>query len=262
MPVLSGLMTRCGDFPPLPLPLPLLGRWPAGQQGMYIRANAGELVQGLIEGPTLGDQLGYFVPEGAVGLQQFLRVCSAEAGGSRHGLRAEVQDLFIKGLEDREMRAVAKRDCIAKDRLLAGEPGSVEAHMLHRQLWRLVKEGRADELGFRSERAGRACLNYILVLLAGEPHLPGDPFNGAPGLEPHVHEREQADAWRAICIQVFPRIVGAERCLQLCNGAGVERARPRHLHARTAGCRPETGPAQLAARKQAVRPALWRVLGP
>ena len=152
------------------------------QQGMHIRANACELVQRLVEGPTLGDQLGYFVPQGAVRLQQFLRVCSAQAGGGRHGLRAEVQDLFAKGLEDREMRAVAKRDCIAKDRLLAGKPGRVEAHMLHRQLWRLVKEGRADELGFRSERAGRACLNYILVLLAGEPHLPGTHLMVPPGL--------------------------------------------------------------------------------
>ena len=60
-------------------------------------------------------------------MQEFLGVCCAQASGGRQGLRAEVQDLFIKCLEDGKVRVIAKRDGIAKHGLLACEPGCIEA---------------------------------------------------------------------------------------------------------------------------------------
>ena len=165
------------------------GERPRLQKGVHVCSYACELVQSLIQSPPLRHELGYLVPQGAICLQKFLSVCGAQAGGGGHGLRAKVQDLFVKSLKHREVRAIAESNGIAKHCLLACEPGRVEAHVLHREFRRLIKEGRANELRLCAERARRAGLNDVLVLLAGEPHLPGDPFYGAPWLEPHVHAR-------------------------------------------------------------------------
>ena len=127
--------------------VPAAGAGHAGLRG------AGKFMQGFVQSPAFRHQLGYLVPQGAVCLQKFLGVCCAETGGSGHGLRAEVEDLFVKRLEHGEARAVAKRDGIAKHCLLACEPGCVEAHVLNWEVGCLVKEGRADELGLCTERA-------------------------------------------------------------------------------------------------------------
>ena len=113
-----------------------------------------------------GDKFGNFVPKRAICLQEFLSVGSAESRGSGQGLRAEVPDLFVESLKDGEVCAIAECNRVAEDGLLACEPGGTQAAVLDRQLGGLVKKRSAIELGLSAQRARRACLNYILVLLA------------------------------------------------------------------------------------------------
>ena len=75
--------------------------WPrAGlQECVHVTADVAELVQCIIQGPVLGVQAGYLVPELAVGMQELMQVDGAQAGGCRHALCDVVEDLFVKGLE-------------------------------------------------------------------------------------------------------------------------------------------------------------------
>ena len=100
-----------------------------------------------------------FIPELAVGLEGIDRV---EPGVCTLGLSANIKNLFVEGFECGKVCAVAKCNGVSEDLLGACEP-----------CWAQVRPVDADsgvsskcaayELCFCAERAGRACLDYVLV---------------------------------------------------------------------------------------------------
>ena len=106
-----------------------------------------------------------FIPEPAVSVEEFLGIDRAEPGVSAQELSANIENLFVEGFECGKVRAVAGRNGVSEDLLGACEPCWAQVRPVDADFRRFIKEHAAYELCFCAERAGRASLDYVLVLL-------------------------------------------------------------------------------------------------
>ena len=213
------------DLPlPSPLPFPLVrgpgeSSWrvrlvPRGSGGAGrgcsqleeawdIVADGRELVEGVVQGPLLDQELADGLPKFAIRGQELLGGhCPKTAGRGGEGI---VCYPGVVELQVCQVRRPTHCQGVTEDRLAAVKPARRERLVVQVDLRRVVHEGVSEQLHLASPRPLSLCLMDLLVLLDTEAILPGDPTQET--LESLVHQTEEADRGCSVLRQNLPRLV-------------------------------------------------------
>ena len=80
-------------------------------------------------------------------------------------LCTEVKDFLVQRPQVVQVRAIAQADCVAEHLFCSTEPCWAERGGVDVQLWGLVKQCVADELGFCTESARSSRFHDLLILV-------------------------------------------------------------------------------------------------
>ena len=178
------------------------------EEARDIVADGRELVEGVVQGPLLDQELADGLPKFAIRGQELLGGhCPKTAGRGGEGI---VCYPGVVQLQVCQVCSPTHSQGVTEDRLAAVKPARRERFVVQVDLRSVVHEGVGEQLHLASPRPLSLGLMDLLVLLDTEAILAGDPTQAT--LEFVMHQAEEADRWCSILRQNLPRVVRRRSC--------------------------------------------------